>query len=117
MTGGVVVVLGPIGRNFAAGMTGGVAYLWDPEGELEPRCGREPVRMAPLDQDDRETVRTLVAAHGALTGSLRAQRLLDDWDDAIVAFRKAVPAGVTVSAAAPSPQAPRARSAVMASFS
>jgi glutamate synthase domain-containing protein 3 len=66
MTGGVVVVLGPTGRNFAAGMSGGIAYVLDLD---EDKCNHELVGLEPLDDDDVELVRALVDEHRARTGS------------------------------------------------
>ena len=77
MTGGRVVVLGPTGRNFAAGMSGGIAYVLD----LNPaRLNREMVDIDPLDEADLEFLREVVARHHAETGSAVAARLLASWD-------------------------------------
>ena len=78
MTGGAVVVLGPTGRNFAAGMSGGVAYVLDEEGAFAGRCIRELVGLEPVE-DDAE-LRALVEEHRERTGSAVAARLLADWD-------------------------------------
>ena len=89
MTGGVVVVLGPIGRNFGAGMTGGRAYLWDPTGTAQARLDGRSVtsrRLSAADGNGLEReLRGLVVAHGA-AGSARAEFLLDRWDDAMGEF-------------------------------
>src|ERR1700733_13964041 len=88
MTGGVVAVLGPVGRNFAAGMSGGPAYL------LEPDPGRVNTDMADLeglDDDDATRLRELLARHLAETGSQVAARLLADWDVALTRFGKDMP--------------------------
>lgn len=77
MTGGKVVVLGPTGRNFAAGMSGGVAYLLDLDVE---RVNREMVEIEELDEADSEALREIVEAHLAETGSTVAKALLADWD-------------------------------------
>jgi glutamate synthase domain-containing protein 2/glutamate synthase domain-containing protein 1/glutamate synthase domain-containing protein 3 len=69
MTGGVVVVLGPTGRNFAAGMSGGIAYVLDRDGAFERRCNPEMVALEALEPDDLELVRALVAEHRERTGS------------------------------------------------
>src|SRR4051812_2754955 len=76
MTGGRVVVLGGIGRNFAAGMSGGIAYLLDADAD---RVNPEMVDLEPLDADDENTVRDLLSRHAAETGSPVAAALLDDW--------------------------------------
>jgi glutamate synthase (ferredoxin) len=76
MTGGRVVVLGPTGRNFAAGMSGGIAYVLDEDGTFAQRCNTQLVGLEPLDEDDMETVRALVAEHLERTGSPVAERVL-----------------------------------------
>ena len=79
MTGGRVVILGRTGRNFAAGMSGGVAYVLDQEGDFDRRCNPEMVDLEPLDADDATFVRDVVARHVKLTGSQRGQWILDNW--------------------------------------
>jgi glutamate synthase (NADPH/NADH) large chain len=76
MTGGRVVVLGQTGRNFAAGMSGGIAYVLD----FDPaRCNTELVGLDPLEPADEETVLALLREHVERTGSTVASRLLADW--------------------------------------
>ena len=88
MTGGKVVVLGRIGRNFAAGMSGGVAYVLDlPQGRVNP----EMVDIDPLDDDDRAFLRDAVERHFAETESAVAKELLTEWDDAVDRFGKVMP--------------------------
>ncbi|NAS21138.1 glutamate synthase large subunit [Herbidospora sp. NEAU-GS84] len=88
MTGGRVVVLGPTGRNFAAGMSGGVAYVLD----LKPeRVNREMVELEPLAEEDSEILRELVEKHLAETGSPVAKGLLADWESALARFGKIMP--------------------------
>ena len=82
MTGGRVVVLGPTGRNFAAGMSGGIAYVLDEDGGFAARCNTQLVGLDPLEDDDEETVRALVAEHAERTGSPVAARVLADWNPA-----------------------------------
>ena len=93
MTGGTAVVLGRIGRNFAAGMSGGVAYLLDagPGTFLGNRINPEMVDSDPLDEDDRKALLDAVERHHAETGSAVARRLLTDWDDAVERFTKIMP--------------------------
>jgi glutamate synthase (NADPH/NADH) large chain/glutamate synthase (ferredoxin) len=80
MTGGRVVVLGPTGRNFAAGMSGGLAYVLDPDGEFPARCNPELVDLeSPLDADFEE-IRALIEEHRERTGSDLAARTLADWE-------------------------------------
>jgi glutamate synthase domain-containing protein 3 len=83
MTGGTVAVLGRTGRNFAAGMSGGIAYVYDEDGTFASRCNRDLVGLDdPLDEDDLATVRALVEEHLERTGSAVAERVLADWDAA-----------------------------------
>jgi len=88
MTGGRVVVLGAIGRNFAAGMSGGAAYVLDLP---RHRVNGEMVDIDPLDDDDRAFLRDTVERHHAETGSTVARALLTAWDDAIERFGKVMP--------------------------
>jgi glutamate synthase (NADPH) large chain len=88
MTGGTVVVLGPTGRNFAAGMSGGRAYLLDLEPEL---VNRELVDLDPVDGVDAERLRELVERHFAETGSAVAEKLMADWDAAVARFTAVIP--------------------------
>jgi glutamate synthase (NADPH/NADH) large chain len=88
MTGGRVVVLGRTGRNFAAGMSGGLAYLLDLD---EQRLNTEMVVLDPLDEDDRAFLRETVGKHFEETRSAVAERLLADWDSAVERFSKVMP--------------------------
>ena len=88
MTGGTVLVLGPTGRNFAAGMSGGVAYVLDLDASL---VNPELVDVSPLRPGDLPRVRELLEAHVTHTGSAVAQRLLDDGDDALARFSLVLP--------------------------
>ena len=72
MTGGRVVVLGAVGRNFAAGMSGGVAYVWDPDGRLDGAVQPAGVALEPVD--DPEALRALIERHRELTGSAPRRR-------------------------------------------
>jgi glutamate synthase (NADPH) large chain len=120
MTGGTVVVLGDTGRNFAAGMSGGIAYVYDETARFEKFCNRTGValekvgaaelgladepgrprqRSVSVDDSgmgdplrfDAERLRILVERHLLFTGSARARELLDDWDTALSRFVKVVP--------------------------
>jgi glutamate synthase (NADPH) large chain len=120
MTGGVVLVLGQTGRNFAAGMSGGIAYVYDPEGQFRQLCnpagvelekiaaselgladapGRPKQRSVSVEDNgmgdpmrfDAERLRILVERHLLFTGSARARSLLDDWDTALSKFVKVMP--------------------------
>jgi glutamate synthase (NADPH/NADH) large chain len=88
MTGGTAVILGPTGRNLAAGMSGGVAYVLDLR---EDRVNREMVDLEPLDAEDLELVGLLVARHREETGSVLAQRLLAEWAAVAPRFTKVMP--------------------------
>src|SRR5437764_12245661 len=109
MTGGVVAVLGETGRNFAAGMSGGIAYIWDPQGRFASLCNKSEVELesiAPTEADDdadpadrprqrapsatdngmgdplrfdAERLRILIERHLLFTGSARARQLLEHW--------------------------------------
>jgi glutamate synthase (NADPH/NADH) large chain len=120
MTGGVVVVLGGTGRNFAAGMSGGIAYVFDEDGQFRRLCnmagvdlegvrvaelgladepGRPRQRSASVDDSgmgdplrfDAERLRIVVERHLLFTGSAKARALLDDWEQALSRFVKVVP--------------------------
>ena len=92
MTGGRVVVLGKTGRNFAAGMSGGIAYVLDVDGSFSTRCNREMVDLEPLKSDDDVTiVRDLIRAHVLYTGSDHAARILDAWTDFVSLVVKVMP--------------------------
>jgi glutamate synthase (ferredoxin) len=80
MTGGTVVVLGPVGWNFGAGMTGGQAYVWDPRYQLPGRLNTQLVEAARPDETQLDELRWLVERHHELTGSPRAAAALADWD-------------------------------------
>jgi glutamate synthase domain-containing protein 3 len=93
MTKGTVIVLGRTGRNFAAGMTGGVAYVLDETGEFAAvRCNRSSVDLDPIaDPKDADMVQLLIARHAELTGSPRAKWILDHWDTMLPKFVKVFP--------------------------
>jgi glutamate synthase domain-containing protein 3 len=75
-----VVVLGPTGRNIAAGMSGGIAYVLDADRRFASRCNPELVELEPLSDDDAVELRALIAEHGQRTGSLVARNLLSQWE-------------------------------------
>ncbi len=92
MTGGRVVVLGPTGRNFAAGMSGGIAYVLDEDGRFERRCNTEMVGLSGLDDPEEIAgVRRLVERHAEWTGSRRAQVLLTDWGTTVATLVRVIP--------------------------
>jgi glutamate synthase domain-containing protein 3 len=91
MTGGRVVVLGRTGRNFAAGMSGGVAYVYDKDRRFEGRCNLELVDLEELDPSDEEEVKTLISEHAQRTGSLVARNVLASWERTRARFVKVMP--------------------------
>ncbi|HLI15701.1 MAG TPA: glutamate synthase large subunit [Acidimicrobiales bacterium] len=91
MTGGTVVVLGRTGRNFAAGMSGGIAYVYDPDGAFPSRVNREMVFLEPLDEEDEEVVSSLLHAHLERTGSPLASRLVAGGREVLGRFVKVMP--------------------------
>jgi glutamate synthase (NADPH/NADH) large chain len=91
MTGGVVLILGTTGKNFAAGMSGGVAYVFDEDGVFEARCNRDMVELVSLTATDTQKIRELLEEHVTRTGSRRAGDLLESWTDAATNFVKLVP--------------------------
>jgi glutamate synthase (NADPH/NADH) large chain len=120
MTGGVVVVLGGTGRNFAAGMSGGVAYVINESGDFEQRCNLAMVEIEPVPEEDdlleklhhhggdlmhkgrvditsnmnrhdQERLYQLIVSHMHYTGSTRAKQILDDWDNYRTKFVKVMP--------------------------
>jgi glutamate synthase (NADPH/NADH) large chain len=91
MTGGRVVVLGPTGRNFGAGMSGGIAYVYDPARTFGQRVNPEQVDVEPLTGEDSFFVRSLIERHGVETDSAVAERLLDNWGTEMLEFVKVMP--------------------------
>jgi glutamate synthase (NADPH/NADH) large chain/glutamate synthase (ferredoxin) len=108
MTGGTVVVLGKTGRNFAAGMSGGIAYVYDEDGQFAKRCntamvslekvlpaGEQEASMDPAiwhrEQTDEAQLKKLLEDHNRWTGSKRARELLDNWPQALARFVKVFP--------------------------
>jgi len=108
MTAGVVVVLGPVGRNFAAGMSNGVAYVLDETETFSVRCNGDMVAVRPLEPADEEPLLELIREHWGRTGSGKARGVLDSWDRYGPLFRKVVPH------AAPAPVAPPAETTPVA---
>jgi glutamate synthase (NADPH/NADH) large chain len=91
MTGGRVVVLGPTGRNFAAGMSGGIAYVYDPADVFGAKVNREMVQLQGLGDDDREFLLATVRQHAARTGSPVAERIASDFAGESAKFKKVMP--------------------------
>ncbi|MCZ2109153.1 MAG: glutamate synthase large subunit [Dehalococcoidia bacterium] len=92
MTGGRVVIIGKTGRNFAAGMSGGVAYVFDEDGTFANRCNMEMVSLEALEEEeDLELVHGLLERHREYTGSTVAGRILEDWPALAVKFVRVMP--------------------------
>ena len=92
MTGGRAVILGPTGRNFAAGMSGGIAYVWDPLASFNRRCNRETVDLDRMESEqDNHELCTLIEQHAQYTGSVVARALLDNWVISSTQFVKVMP--------------------------
>ena len=93
MTGGMVVVLGRTGRNFAAGMSGGIAFVLDADRKFSSRCnqGMVDLEQVTAKTDGADELRRLVEAHAQLTGSPKAKELLADWKGALKKFVKVFP--------------------------
>ena len=91
MTGGRVVVLGPTGRNFGAGMSGGVAFVHDPARRFAALVNLDGVDLEPLDEEDRHWLLDVVERHRDETGSAVADRLLAEWGRALADFVKVMP--------------------------
>ena len=91
MTGGRVVVLGSTGRNFGAGMSGGIAYVYDPSEVFASKVNGDMVALEDLDDSDREFLAATILRHRDLTGSAVADRILDSWETEVGSFRKVMP--------------------------
>src|SRR6184192_1412754 len=98
MTAGVVVVLGPVGRNFAAGMSNGTAYVLDDTETFSARCNTDMVAVRALEPSDEQVVLELLREHCAKTGSAKGRVILDSWDRYGPLFRKVVPHTAPVAA-------------------
>jgi glutamate synthase (ferredoxin) len=92
MTGGRVVVLGKTGRNFAAGMSGGIAYVIDWDGAFAKKCNRQMVELERLEEPlEIAQVKEMISSHAELTASLLAYRVLSAWDETLPRFVKVIP--------------------------
>ncbi len=90
MTGGRVVILGETGRNFAAGMSGGIAYVYNPNGTFEANCNGD-ADFDEMNEDDLQFLKTMISNHSNFTGSEVAKGILEDWDVASTHFVKVMP--------------------------
>ena len=91
MTGGRAIILGSTGRNFAAGMSGGVAFVYDEDQSFAGKVNHEMVSLSGLDDSDAAFVRSQIEAHLEETASAVAQRLLSDWSSTVSRFVKVMP--------------------------
>ena len=92
MTGGKMICLGDTGRNFAAGMSGGIAYIYDPEGTFPDRCNMGLVGLETIeDGDEQDEVYNYIKEHVEVTGSTVGQDMLDNWDTRVGQFAKVMP--------------------------
>jgi glutamate synthase domain-containing protein 3 len=91
MTGGVAVVLGETGRNFAAGMSGGIAYVYDEQGTFKNRVNKEMVDFDPLLPSDEKELLKLIRRHVEYTGSVRGKSILDTWEQSKLKIVKVMP--------------------------
>jgi glutamate synthase (NADPH/NADH) large chain len=91
MTGGIVIVLGTTGRNFAAGMSGGEAFVFDEDANFEHRCNKEMVELETVEPADADRIRSYLEEHLQRTGSRKATELLDSWESVVPKFVKVMP--------------------------
>lgn len=91
MTGGLAIILGKTGRNFAAGMSGGIAYIFDTDGDFESKCNKEMVGLEKPDAEDAEMLKAFIEKHLAVTNSTVAKSILDNFDEALTKFVKVMP--------------------------
>ncbi len=89
MTGGTVVILGETGKNFAAGMSGGIAYVYDPSEQFDSRCNLDMVELEGVwDMKDQKILKGLIQEHYDATGSVVAQDILENWEVPVPAVRQ-----------------------------
>ena len=92
MTGGRVVVLGSTGRNFGAGMSGGVAYVWDTDGDFSGKCNTGTFELETVQSEaDISELKNMIQKHEQYTGSAVARQILDDWSSELQKFIKVMP--------------------------
>jgi|TARA_B110000495_G_C22923606_1_gene539663 glutamate synthase domain-containing protein 3 len=92
MTGGRVVVLGKTGRNFGAGMSGGIAYVWNEDGNFQRMCNSETFELEGVEaNEDINELRTLIENHKKYTGSAVAENILNNWKTELTRFVKVMP--------------------------
>ena len=92
MTGGRAVILGEVGRNFGAGMSGGIAYVWDRNGTFERQCNKETFELEQVvDEGDISELKHLITNHLEYTGSTVAASILENWETELGRFVKVMP--------------------------
>jgi len=91
MTGGIVVVLGPTGRNFAAGMSGGIAFIFDEKGDFATRCNQQMAAIETPDHEDVAVLKGMIENHAINTRSSRAAQILANWEISLPKFVKVMP--------------------------
>jgi len=91
MTGGRVVILGSTGRNFAAGMSGGLAYVYDVDGKFSSLCNLEMIDLDPLNKEDVREMKEMISRHYTYTGSTVAKFVLEDFENQLRNFVKVFP--------------------------
>jgi len=91
MTGGRAIILGEVGRNFGAGMSGGIAYIYNPNNTFEAMVNPIMVDLDPMDDDAQKELYQYVSNHAKFTGSIVAQRIVDNWNDELKHFVKVMP--------------------------
>jgi glutamate synthase (NADPH/NADH) large chain len=91
MTGGIAVILGDTGRNFAAGMSGGIAYVYDPQNKFSRYCNKELIEFEELEYQDVNMLKVLIENHLKFTGSDVAEKILRNWGNTMHNFVKVMP--------------------------
>ena len=91
MTGGRVVILGNIGRNFAAGMSGGIAYIYDNKKTIKNYANADMVYLEALEKEDLEELKLMIVNHKKYTNSKKAAFILDNWQEEFISFIKIMP--------------------------
>ena len=91
MTGGVAVILGPTGRNFAAGMSGGLAFVYDVQHKFDALCNKEMVDLDPVEEEDEQLIHEMVSNQFKYTGSTVAKFILNDFENQLKNFIKVFP--------------------------
>ena len=91
MTGGKAVILGPTGRNFGAGMSGGIAYIYNDKGNFEENCNSETFELETLLDEDLNDLKDLITRHNDYTDSAVAKEILDNWETESQKFVKVMP--------------------------